>query len=602
MPSTRVAYSEIQSWTPALSKKAVETGALFVLDGKNYLFDSKGPKSAFGSTIAHTKTINESGEIVESLRLNERVLLFTSGCCLENQINFINQADEWVSLCDFSESRTYRDSNHRWTKAYVGYTTYICSPTLGLFKVDTASLTAVTLNGVPENPLAICENNGRLIVLNQFTISYSAPFDGQNFSPEIGGAGFQVLAELVPGQPTALFSFEGGFYIFTDQDALVAEFVGGDVVYRFDRLNTNLIPISNAAWTEMNEGGAYFLSDVGFFRSLPTGGFQEVTKLFNEYFRAELTNADSDLKVRITYISEQDMLYVQLMDGTAYYNRTYVLRVSLDKWGIFSEPHAGIIRITAEANDIGYIDLTGRIRRFTHDSSSSEDIDGNQTALNSEITLGYVRPAGESKAADIDFELQEILVSAGLKATIDFSFVDMNVGFTWIDFGLGFYQIIDDWNGYGLEDFQEDFFNPGESTDWNLAGPQIDYNDFVVLDSFVDWNTPSFVEDWRLTPAGGVTTPDTLDLNTAGLDTDLNHTQACLNKFEYGIEVFSNLDGWENELRVTPSIAMQKPNTDLWTLFSHGHNHRIKFFANLLNNKFHIQTLAITAHYAGQTS
>jgi len=507
---------------------------------------------------------------------------------------------EWVQLAQWADPDVIATETHRWSHAYVGYTSYLCFPKKGIFRLTTDALEPYDAVGVPEEPLAIIENNGRLVIVNQFTISYSAPFDGENLTPELGGAGFQVIGELAPGETTAVLPFEGGFYVFTEVAAIIAEYVGGDIVYRFDRVNTHEVPLSNSAWIQMQDGSSVFLASQGLNRVLATGGFEPITPLFNEFLRSEL--ATGTKTVKLFYVAESDMLFVQIMDGTFYYNHTYVLRVKLDKWGQFNEPHRGIVRVSAEPNHIGYMDVNGRVHQFDLDSTYREDTYGVAFPLSSEVELGYMRPANDARVADVQFEIQEIIVSIGPKVTSAVESVDLNDGFDWTNYNEGFYSVREDWNAYGILDYATDFMYPGEDEDWNLPGEAVDNNDIAVGADDIDWNNSGLNEDWAATPVGGVADPIVVDLMEATVDYDYNHPESALNTYNYSLSVLCNLDGMEEELAVTPSLAVAKRSSDLWTLFSHGHNHRLVVSANEASQKFHVKTLEITAHYAGQLS
>lgn len=609
MPSTRIAFPEIQSWTPAIEAKAVENGSLFVISGKNYYFDSKGPKSGFGSFRYSPDVLDDGIYPLDSITFNNRTIVFAESGAFENRFKIYETTNteqlldrEWYRLATWESLRLANAELQNWTQAYVGYTSYVCFPQRGILRLDNDSLSTYAVAGAPEEPIAIIENNGRLVILDRFTLTYSAPFDGEDLAPQIGGAGFQVIAELIPGTPIGLVPFENGFYVFTNAGAIIAQYVGGDVVYRFDRLDTQEIPLSNSAWVQLIDGGSAFLTKQGLRRSLPTGGFEEIAPLFNEYFRREI--ATGELVIKLAYAMELDMLFIQIMDGSGFFNRTLVLRVRLDKWGSFDEYHRGVIRISSNADHIGYVDLDGRVHEFAFDSGFREDTYGTALPLDAKIELGFIRPASDGRSADVEFEIQEVLVSNGLKQTVEVTNVDLNTNFNFVSYTDGLYQSRDDWNRYGINDFILDLNLPGDAEDENLLSSSEDYdqNDSVIGPVNFDWNGSGAAEDWNLTPEGGVNDRPTIDLMEPGYDHDYDHQQAWLNQFNYGIEVVSNLDGWEEELSVIPALAVETPGTDLWTLLSAGHNHRLIFSASELGQKFHTNTLEITVHYFGQIS
>jgi len=608
MPSTRVAFPEVQSWTPAVEAKAVENGSLFVLNGRNYYFDSKGPKSGFGSSVLPGGAISAGGFVTESISFADRTILFTETKALDRRwtglepVTLEGEAYEyWNTVAEF-ESLYARDvKNQKWTSAYVGYAYYVCHPQRGTFKVLSDSLEPHTGPGIPEDPIAIVETNGRLVVLTRFTLAYSAPFDGDDFTPTLGGAGFQVTAELVPGNPITLTTFEGGFLLWTDGGVLIGEYVGGESVFRFDRVNTDQLLIGGAAWSNMQDGSIVIMTKQGLMRSTAQAGFQELTPIFNEYLR-EFIRESEDIVFRLSYIQEMDHLYVQIMDGTNHFNHTYVLSVKLDKWGIFSTDHHGIVRFSNEIDDYGWIDLEGFPHLFDA-SGVVESVDGQQAGLDSEIILGYIRPS-QVQTADGNFEIQEVLTSNGPRLT-DTAVIeeDWNGDESFINWNTGFVNVNDDYNAYGLNDYKDDYNFMEGVEDYNLMlfSDSVDMNMDVIGPVSIDFNDWGPAEDYNDTPEGSY---DVIPLEDWNLklngDEDWYKEQSFLNAYEYGLRLTSNLDGYESELEVTPVLATRRIDMDMWTCFTHGHNHRLTFSATQSGEKYHMRSLEITLHYAGQ--
>jgi hypothetical protein len=614
MPSTRIAYPEIQSWTPAVEAKAAESGSLFVLRGENYFFTSRGPRSFYGTTVLADMQISSGVYPTDSITTADRSFLLTNDKVVERRWPFADslEADAlsqyWFQMATLQVPTAPRPADEKWTHAYVGYANYLCHPQHGLFKIgdDTLSPYAGTTDS-PEDVISVIENNGRLVIMSKGLISWSAPFDGDDLTPALGGAGFQVIAELIPGSPLAMTNFEGGFLVWTDGGVLIAEYNASDSVYRWDRLNTEQLLYGGASWCSMADGATLIVTKSGLQRVSSTGQIEQIAPAFNEWLRPYLTERD-DLVIRPVYIQEEDLLFLQMMDNTGVFNQTPVLSVNIDKWGYFNENHYGFVRIDADEYQFGYVDYDGYVRQI-HEGCFNEDAAGNQSAIQSWVELGFIRPIDGSPVADANFEIQEVVTTVNQTRTIedDSQDEDWNGPNASVSWNIGFYSDIEDWNKYGLLDYGDDWglesVLSGPEEDWNLlpSTESADWGEPIIGPTFFDWNNYGAPEDWGATPSTGVEPVGLIDWQLSlEADEDWGGPQASLNHYNYQFKIISDLDGWDEELVVEPALAIRKPDTDVWTCFSHGHNHRLRYSTSQIGDKFHIRTLAMTIHSSGQ--
>lgn len=609
MPSARFPVPEIQSWTPSLEAKAVENGAVFILDGsKNYSFDSKGPKSNFGSSVLTGGAIPVDDVLCQSETLGDRQLIFTSTAVYLRKWTLIDEdtlepsIEEWVKIHDLPEVETAYYNQFHWTVAYVGHGSYVCHPAFGVFKYTGDGLTAHNPPGLPEFPIAVDESSGRLIVMGRYVSAWSNPFTGDDFTPELGGAGFQSISERVPGDPVALVSFQGGFLTITTKGIMISEFVGGDIVFRHDRVITDQLMLNPFAYTKDADGNLILVTQQGLYKSSASSGMSPMTPIFNEFFRSEI-GTYSNFRVAVKYITPEDHLYLQILDDTNVVIRTYVLSVTLDKWGEFSEIHRGICQWSTESSDFGYMDLDGYGHRFT-DTPFAEKVDGSLESVNSRIELGYFRPASGGPNADLYFEMQGILISGADKKTAleESSEITEDWGHTGVPYNAGFYHTDEDWNAFGVSDFDEDWNEHAVAEDWNLPGTNIDYNDTVAGARDFDWNNSGPMADWNNTPAGGVDTSYIIDwgFGEGGNAEDWNPTWSGLNRVTYDMTALCSLDGFEEDVVVTPMIAVEKNKSDLWSMMTAGHHHRVVIEANQLNQKYHVTHMEVTINSNGR--
>lgn len=615
MPSSRVAFAEIESYTPALDARAVEGGSIFVLAGRNYVFDVKGPKAGFGSRIVNGGIIDDGIYPVQSLDLGGRAIVCTRDGVYDRRWTAID--DETVLPAEVGWNRlgslvSDLDSNigrFKWTSAYVGFGSFICHPSHGIKRVLGNSLEDYSPDGLIDSPMFIAEANGHLVIVGRFQVQWSNAFDPGDLSPELGGSGFQTTSELVPGNPLGVMSFQGGFIVYTDAGVLLFEYVGNEIVFRPDRIPTQQLLLNPNSCTEMSNGEMVLLTKQGLYRSSATDGMSELTPQFNAFLLDLLAKHD-DYVIRLDYIVERDQLFVQVMDSTAIFITTYVLTVKLDKWGEFSETHRGIIRFSKEASDYGWVDFDGYCHRID-ESPFVELADGSLRGLEADITLGYIRPANGADNADVMFELQETFIAARTTRTPSQPFVEVDWGAvdSSENWGIGFYLYDVDYNNYGVDYYDINYSMPGTDEDWNL-GPfeDVDFNDEVSGDQDYDFNdSGSRDEDFNETPDGGVDTSEVIDWGdladmSIALWVDWGGEEALLNFESYSLEIISNIDGFTELLTTQPSLALVNPQRDLWTGFTSGHEHCVRVSANQPWDKFHVTAFAITVHLAGQYS
>lgn len=615
MPSSRIAFAEIESYTPAIDARAAENGSIFVLGGRNYVFDVKGPKSGFGSQIVSGGVIDDGIYPVQSLDVGGRSVVCTHDGVYDRRWTQIDDessnpsVEYWNLIGSFDPDVDSNIGRFKWTSAYVGFGGFICHSSHGIKRVLGNSLVDFKPAGLVENPLFIAEANGRLMIVGRFQIQWSNTSDPEDLNPELGGAGFQTLAELVPGNPMGIMSFQGGVIVYTDAGVLLFEYVGNEIVFRPDRIPTQQLLINPNSCCELASGEMLLLTQQGLYRSSATEGMSELTPQFNAFLLDYLAK-HSDYSIRLDYIVEKDQLFVQIMDSTAIFVKTFVLTVKLDKWGEFSEEHRGIIRFSKEPGDYGWVDYTGYCHRID-ESSFVEQADGSLRGLESEIQLGYIRPANGANHADVMFEIQEVLISARTTRTPSEiqTEEDWNGPNSLVDWDLGFYNYDVDYNNFGVDYYDISYSMPGEDEDWNLGPNEIvDFNETVSGDQDVDYNLDVFQdEDFNETPAGGVDTSDIIDWgNIAQQENaiweDWNGEESVYNFESYAISITSNIDGHTSLLTTYPELALVNPKRDLWTGFTSGHEHTVQIAANQVDEKFHVTTFAITAHLSGQYS
>lgn len=356
MGTLRFKGGEIGSYTPAFDARNVED--IFVVSGRNYSFDTKGPKTDFGDRYATPIPLRAAID-VHGTRIAGRTFVHTEDSLLE----YDTTLSAWIAQFYFVEENADPElqpgdlfAGRRWTAAFLDRTIYFAHVTYGWIRVDTTSTDTDQIflrmleddfPGLPSSPLGIIETNGRIVALTNETVSWSGPADGTDWTPALGGSGFQILSARVGGDPIALTGFSGGFIVWTTSSALLAEFIGGETVWRFSVLMTESRPQNAFCVAMLNQDESLFLTAQGLFVSKNGKVPEAYQPGFNEFLRDYLSS-NPMAEGRLEFDSFRNRLYVQTRTHPFTYVRSFVLTPTISKWGEFSERNLGILPITAE--------------------------------------------------------------------------------------------------------------------------------------------------------------------------------------------------------------------------------------------------------------
>lgn len=369
--------ADIKGLTPSV--EPTRSDELFALTGKNYIFDTRGPKSVFGNRLLLPQKLGRP-EHSQGLRLKlrggDRCFTFTSDSILEWDENQGGWAVIYVTPYT-------GNAPNRWSWGYLNGFVYFCHPRTGVlvYDVDTGVCQPHTEVGIgtPEEALSIVINNGFLIVVTPILYAWSAPSNGLDFTPTLGGAGFQVISDRVAGFPIMVTSYTRGCLTWTTGGVMRSEFTGDQAVFRHRALQTEYRPVNSFCTCKIDDDTVIILDERGLFQSkgeAPT----PLTPVFNEFLQAYLQDNDLNLgtNVRMEWDELQRRMYIStsLTEANPLYENCFVLYPNLDKWGQFNESHYGImpllIKDSERADDFyGFVDADGRVR-YWQDTGSRE--------------------------------------------------------------------------------------------------------------------------------------------------------------------------------------------------------------------------------------
>lgn len=553
---TNIAIAGIESYQPAVDyKRANRVG---VLSGRNFAWDASGVYAAYASRlVAGASSIGVAPNMAESLDLGDWQLV-----AVENKVySFVpaspgSPVGVWdlratlvaiVSSNPLSIDYNYR----RWSAAYLGGQRYACSYNYGVFRVagseSAPTLTRLTSGTVPGFPadaspvIGICETNGRMCYVTKDTFYWSAPAAPENLVPAIGGAGFQVINERIGGTVICMTPLAAGVIIWTTEGGLVCEFIGGDFVFRYWVLNTKTTPITSYAITRLPDDDYVILTQLGLFSLNNLGQPQPITPMFNEFLR-EYMRMNPGRKGHTIYTITDNRLYVTFKRVNNLFDVTYALDIVLDRWGVFSLNHMGILAYGPDRGQLAYVNSAGIASYFLSAVDGRKNREdhanpGTYVPLDSEVMLGWIRAEELVRAADVEQELNVVSVNR----TVPYQPVIV----TYADEGL--------------------VLSAGVASHWD-EGLVTDFLSAEVIDE------------------GSVTDENNAIAYTLTAYTDLFYSEIP-----------------EEQLAaVQLDLAIQDRYADTWTGFLPARYHRLKFEATELGQFFRINSLDVTVSFNGR--
>ena len=360
--------------TPAVDPRVGDK--LYALDGRNYVFDSFGPRSVFGNRFLTPYPLGrpEHSEGARlRLRTGDRVFTFTSDAILEWDEN----TGGFRVIYYFNSS--IEQFAYRWTFDYLNGIMYFCHPAVGIlaYIVDSDICQPLEGPGVPVEPIAIAVVSGRLAAITERQYIWSAPGDGTRWTPELGGAGFMDVNTRVPGYPILISAYARGAMVWTTGGVMRAEFTGDAEVFRFRALVTEYRPINSYCMFRLDNDTIGFLDERGFF-STQGEAPRPLTPLFNEFLidYVQRMNLKLGQNIRVDWDDLTRRLYLSmsLSETNPIYEKAFVLYQPLDKWGTFNEEHYGIlpslVKESSRRDDyFGFVDSNGRLRYWNGSGS-----------------------------------------------------------------------------------------------------------------------------------------------------------------------------------------------------------------------------------------
>lgn len=374
---TQVTLKNFKGLTPAIDRRRISEP--YVIEGKNFYVNVDGPISGFGREIVAYKEV-ASPRFIETFRVNSdsTAFFFTAGAIL----TYDSIANKLVPVLLFTEP----GSVGRWSKADVGGKQYFAREGVGLIQYDntTGIWTQVTGADVPSNIISITQTGGRLIILAEGLIAWSAIDDGTNLTPStVTGAGFQSLSiinALTADDPLIVLEYANGFLTYTKSGILRSELVTTVNPFRHRVLSRNHIPLNAFSIIQYRELEHLFVTERGFYTT--QGQIPEPWEdLMSEYLRDQVINQVDLTKDAIFSLSQafnNAWVLFSISENVTpgVYSKAFVFHDKSGQWGSFDRTHTGFVDlptagISGTLFDEGYVDSDGTIWRFNSQASDS---------------------------------------------------------------------------------------------------------------------------------------------------------------------------------------------------------------------------------------
>ncbi len=328
-------YPRIKGLIPLIDRK--QSAEPYVVSGKNFVVTAQGPVSALGREIVSYKGI-ENPVNIQFHEISETVesFIFTD----EGIFRLDTNTTKLVCLYKF----TFRlDSQYPFTKAAVGNKFYFARKGYPMLEYTSATNTWVELSGgsIPPNIYACDESEGRLIVLTDTWIAWSAIGAGTDFvASQFTGAGAQAITKmgLANAIPMGIRRTPEGFLTFLSTGIIRSQALQSQIPYRHTILSRDHVPLNPFCLSSMVDQSVIILTTAGLYRT--QGGVPETWQpLMGQYLKENVipfldlkTNQnnpqlffDFDNSWFAVGVSENQTPYV--------FTKAFVLNIPVDAWG-----------------------------------------------------------------------------------------------------------------------------------------------------------------------------------------------------------------------------------------------------------------------------
>lgn len=350
-------------------RKAAEP---YVVDGQNFLMDANGPISGLGRTVISYKAIESLGNI-QTFKISETLESFIVNN--EGIFRFDTESGETVLLYPFSVPV---QSEFPWSMAPVGNKYYFAREGSSLIEYDIVNDLWTTLTvGIPSNIYACTESDGRLILLTDLWVYWSAIGDGTDFAPSSStGSGAQALTKLGLSNPKPLGikTVADGFLTFLSSGIMKSHSIISTNPYRHTILSKQHRLVNPYCLTNDEDDNVIFLSKAGLYK---TQGEKPTLwqPAMGEYFHSsvipnlDVINNQNNIQIDFDYERSWFSIWIAESQVDYQYTKAFLLNTKIDQWGVLNTPFTALTNFytlpsTFEGFIYGMIDNEGSVLRF----------------------------------------------------------------------------------------------------------------------------------------------------------------------------------------------------------------------------------------------
>lgn len=328
-------YPRIKGLIPLIDRK--QSAEPFVVSGKNFVVTAQGPISALGREIVSYKGIEDAVN-VQFFEVSETVESFITTD--EGIFRLDTETTKLVPLYIFS----FRlDSQYPFTLAAVGNKYYFARQGYPMiqYTIGTNSWQELSGGSIPANIYACIESEGRLVVLTNIWIAWTAIGEGEDFiASQFTGAGAQAITKIgfANSTPIGLRKTPEGFLAFLSSGIIRSQAVQSLIPYRHTILSRDHVPLNPFCISSTVDQSIIILTTAGLFKT--QGQVPELWQpIMGQYLKENIipkldlvTNQnnpqlffDFDNTWFIIAVSENQTPYV--------FTKAYILNIPIDEWG-----------------------------------------------------------------------------------------------------------------------------------------------------------------------------------------------------------------------------------------------------------------------------
>lgn len=328
-------YPKFKGLIPLIDRK--QSAQPYVVSGKNFVVTAQGLASGLGRDLVAYKAI-ENPVNVQFFEISESIESFI--CTDEGIFRLDTESTRLVCLYKF----TFRlDSQYPFTKAAVGNKFYFARDGYPLIEYNPSTESWQELSGgsIPDNIVACEESEGRLVVLTDLFVAWSAIGDGQDFvASEFTGAGAQALSKVgfANSTPIAIRKTSEGFLTFLSTGILRSQAIQSSVVYRHTVLSYEHVPLNPFCISTTVDQSTIFLTTNGLFST--RGQNPEPWQPLMSQFLREQIIPNLDLIVNqnnpqlfFDYDNSWFIVGISELQTPYVFTKGYILNIPMDEWG-----------------------------------------------------------------------------------------------------------------------------------------------------------------------------------------------------------------------------------------------------------------------------